>query len=234
MKSSAISAFVLVGVLTASSGASAALIANGSFETPIVPIGNFTSFAVGSSGVTGWNVFGPAGANVAIVNGTFSQNGVTFQAEDGNQWLDLTGDGSNSTEGVSQVVATTIGDQYQLSYFIGNTTGGGGIFGTTSTVDVLLNGALAFTNTNSNVSPTNLNWEQFTHTFVATGTSTTLGFQNADPPNDNSNGLDNIVLNDLGPVTPVPEPASLVLLATGLATFAVMRSRRQRGIRSVR
>jgi hypothetical protein len=98
----------------------------------------------------------------------------------------------------------------------------------------LLNGALAFTNTNSNVSPTNLNWEQFTHTFVATGTSTTLGFQNADPSNDNSNGLDNIILTDLGPVTPVPEPASLGLLAAGVATFAVIRRRRQRGIRSVR
>ena len=234
MKSFTIPVIVLVGVLTASAGASAALIANGSFETPIVPIGNFTDFAVGSSALTGWSVFGPAGTNVAIVNGTFSQSGVTFEAEDGNQWLDLTGDGSNSTEGVSQAVTTTIGDRYQLSYFIGNTTGGGGIFGTTSTVNVLLNGASAFTDTNSNVSPTNLNWEQFTHTFVATGTSTTLGFQNADPSNDNSNGLDNIILTDLGPVTPVPEPASLVLLATGLATFAMIRRRRQRGIRSVR
>jgi hypothetical protein len=234
MKSLTISAIVLVGVLTASAGASAALIANGSFEAPIVPIGSFTDFAVGSSALTGWSVFGPAGANVAIVNGTFSQNGVTFEAEDGNQWLDLTGDGSNSTEGVSQPVTTTIGDRYQLSYFIGNTTGGGGIFGTTSTVNVLLNGASAFTDTNSNVSPTNLNWEQFTHTFVATGTSTTLGFQNADPANDNSNGLDNIILTDLGPVTPIPEPASLVLLGTGLATFAMIRRRPQRGIRSVR
>jgi hypothetical protein len=233
MKSFTISAIVLVGVLDASSGVSAALITNGSFETPIVPIGNFTDFAVGSSGVTGWNVFGPAGANVAIVNGIFSQNGVTFQAEDGNQWLDLTGDGSNSTEGVSQAVTTTIGDQYQLSYFVGNTTGGGGVFGTTSTVGVLLNGALAFTDTNSNVSPTNLNWEQFTHTFVATGTSTTLGFRNADPSNDNSNGLDNIVLNDLGPVTPVPEPASLGLLAAGLATFAVIRRRWRSGVCSI-
>ena len=66
MKSFTISAIVLVGVLTASAGASAALIANGSFETPIVPIGSFTDFAVGSSALTGWSVFGPGGANVAI------------------------------------------------------------------------------------------------------------------------------------------------------------------------
>jgi hypothetical protein len=119
---------------------------------------------------------------------------------------------------VSQTVATTIGDQYQLSYWIGNTTGGG-IFGTTSTVQVSLNGTPTFTDTNSNVSPTTLNWEQFTHTFVATGTSTALAFQNGDPPGDNSNGFDNVVLIDLGPAPPtgVPEPASLTLLGSALA-----------------
>lgn len=213
MKSFTILAVAAASVLAASSGASAALIANGSFETPIVPTGGFTDFAVGSGALTGWTVFGPAGTNVSIVSGSFSQNGVTFEAEDGSQWLDLTGDGSNSTEGVSQAVTTTIGDQYQLSYFIGNTTGGG-IFGTTSSVDVSLNGVPTFADTNSNVSPTDLNWEQFTHTFVATGTSTTLAFQNADPPNDNSNGLDNVVLVDQGPA-PVPAP----LIGFGIPVF---------------
>jgi hypothetical protein len=213
MKSFTIFAVAAAGVLAASSEASAALIANGSFETPIVPVGSFTNFAVGSGLLTGWTVFGLAGTNVSIVSGSFSQNGVTFEAEDGNQWLDLTGDGSNSTEGVSQAVTTTTGDQYQLSYFIGNTTGGG-IFGTTSTVDVSLNGVPTFADTKSNVSPTDLNWEQFTHTFVAAGTSTTLAFQNADPANHNSNGLDTVVLVDQGPA-PVPAP----LIGFGLPVF---------------
>jgi hypothetical protein len=73
-------------------------------------------------------VFGPSGTAVSIVSGSFTQNGVSFPAQDGVQWLDLTGDSSNSTEGVSQTVATTAGDQYQLSYSIGNTTGGS-VFG---------------------------------------------------------------------------------------------------------
>lgn len=51
--------------------------------------------------------------------------------------------------------------------------------------------------TNSTVSPTDLNWKRFTDTFAATGTSTTLVFQNGDPGNDNSNRLDNIALSDL-------------------------------------
>ncbi|HEV8030688.1 MAG TPA: DUF642 domain-containing protein [Stellaceae bacterium] len=208
--------------------ANANLIANGSFETPVVPTGSFTNFPVGSALLTDWSVFGPLGTNVSIVSGSFSQNGVTFPAEDGSQFLDLTGDGSNSTEGVSQAVTTTAGDQYQLSYWIGNTTGGG-IFGTTSTVKVSLNGTLAFSDTNSNVSPITLSWEQFIHTFVATGTSTILAFQNGDPAGDNANGFDNVILTDLGPAPPaVPEPASLGLLGAGLAFFGLIRKRRAR------
>jgi hypothetical protein len=79
---------------------------------------------------------------------------------------------------------------------------------------VLVNAVPTFTDTNSNPDLTGLNWEQFTHTFVATGTSTTLGFQNDDPSNDNSNGLDNVVLTDLGPV-PVPAPS----IGFGLPAF---------------
>ena len=81
---------------------------------------------------------------------------------------------------VQQAVATIVGDQYQLSYWIGNTTGGG-IFGTTSTVNVSLNEAPTFSDTNATSSPTTQNWEQFTHTFVATGTATTLAFLNGAP-----------------------------------------------------
>jgi Protein of unknown function (DUF642) len=145
-KPSLLLAMLLLGVSATASNADPIL--NGSFETPTVPVGGFTDFAVGSSALTSWSVVGPAGTNVAIVSGSFSQNGVSFPAQDGVQWLDLTGDGSNSTEGVQQAVATIVGDQYQLSYWIGNTTGGG-IFGTTSTVNVSLNGAPTFSDTNA-------------------------------------------------------------------------------------
>ncbi|MCW3477125.1 DUF642 domain-containing protein [Limobrevibacterium gyesilva] len=215
-------------ILVTSSIAQANLLSNGSFETPLVPIGNFTTFPSGSAGITGWTVVGPIGTNVAIVSGTFSQNGVLFPAQDGIQWLDLTGLNSNTTEGVAQAVTTNPGDLYQLSYFIGNTTGGG-IFGTTSTVNVSLNGVPAFGDTNSNASPTTLNWQQFTHNFVASAGATTLTFINGDPANDNSNGLDNVVLLDLGPASqPIPEPASLALFGAGLACLGLIR-RRQAG-----
>lgn len=102
-------------LLFGAAGAQAANpIANGNFDTPVVIPGTFTNFNVGSTALTGWSVTGPnSGANVSIVSGTFAQNGVTFEAAPGNnQWLDLTGDGSNTTEGVSQVVSTTPGTRY--------------------------------------------------------------------------------------------------------------------------
>ena len=192
-------ASIFVSIVLATSAAHAAtLLTNGSFETPVVPVGSFSSFAVGSSAITGWTVVGPAGTSVSPVSGTFAQNGVAFIAQDGVQWLDLTGFNINSTEGVAQTVATTVGNLYQLSYFVGNTTGGG-IFGTTSTVNVSITGVAPFSDTNSTTSPTAQNWQQFTHTFVAAATSTVLQFTNGDPGTDNNNGLDHVVLLDLGP-----------------------------------
>jgi hypothetical protein len=90
-----------VALLSAAPAAHANILTNGSFENPVVPVGGFTLFATGAA-FTGWTATGPAGTNVGIVSGSFVQAGVTFQAFDGNQWLDLTGLNSNSTEGVSQ------------------------------------------------------------------------------------------------------------------------------------
>jgi hypothetical protein len=220
-------AFAVLLLLAASSSIAHAQVTNASFESPTVPVNNFSLFTVGvSPTIPGWTVVGPTGTNVGIVSTTFVQNGVAFVAQDGVQWLDLTGLNSNSTEGVSQNVSTISGHTYQLSYFIGNTTGGG-IFGMTSTVNVSITGVAPFSDTNSTVSPSTQNWQQFTHTFVATGATTTLMFTNADPASDNDNGLDNIVLTDQGVAGAVPEPASAALVVSGLFGLGIL-SRRKR------
>lgn len=227
MKAVKISTIAATVALVACGAANAQLIANGSFETPVVNPGTFQLFTVGSSGLTGWSVIGPSGRDVATISTTFAQNGVTFAAQSGNQSLDLTGFNSNSTEGVAQTVATTIGDRYHLTFFVGNTTGGG-IFGTTSTVDLLVNGGQVLAAVNSAVNATGLTWQQFSFDFVATGTSAVLGFVNGDPATDNSNFLDNVVLVNQGPVGAIPEPETYALMLSGLGLIGLMARRRRR------
>lgn len=212
---------IAIAALLSVSGAAHAQIVNGGFETPITTPGFYTDFSSGSTALTGWTSVGPAGTDVAVVSTSYVQLGVAFEAQSGNQWLDLTGDGSNSTDGVSQSVATTAGHHYELSFYVGNTSGGGA-FGTTSTVNVLLNGNLSFTAENSTPDADSLTWSQFTYDFVATG-PTVLTFLNGDPDYDNSNGLDSVALVDNGAVSSVPEPDSAVLTLAALALVAVTR-----------
>ncbi len=193
------------------------LIGNGSFETPSVTAGAFQDFASGNTGITGWTVTGPSGKGVSAVSNTYAQSGVTFEAQSGSVWLDLTGDGSNSTEGISQTVTTVSGTNYALTFYVGNTTGGG-IFGTTSTAGLKINGTQVDTFENSTADATGLNWQQFTYNFTATGTSTNIEFDNLDPSTDNSNGLDNVDLEVA--TSTVPEPATFGLVGLALAAVA--------------
>lgn len=213
-----------LAVFSSATAFGANLLTDGSFETPTVPVGGFTNFGSGAS-FGGWTVVGPQSS---IVSGSFAQNGISFVAEDGTQWVDLTGDGSNVSEGLQQSVATVAGHTYQLSFWVGNVYNPGGIFGTTSTVDLKINGASDGTFTNSCTScTTKQGWEEFTTSFVATGSSTLVTFLNGDGSSDNTNGLDNVVLTGKGG-TGVPEPATLGLLALGLAGTLCRRRRSAR------
>jgi hypothetical protein len=232
---------LIVGALAIAfmcSTAQANLITNGSFETPLVQTGGFTNFGTGSTSITGWTVVGP---QASIVSGSYASSGLRFPAEDGNQWMDLTGDVSIRGEGVMQTVATTAGTSYNLSFWVGNQVNPGGIYGLTSTVNLSINGGpnLAFTNSNGSGS-TNQNWREFITSFIATSASTTLQFLNGDPISDNTNGLDNIVLLEGSPSggggttsngtggtpTAVPEPFTLGLFGIGLIAVAASRRRK--------
>lgn len=200
-------------------------IVNGGFETPATPAGTFTLYNAGSTLLNGWSV---VGGQVATVSTTFTQNGISFPAQSGSAWLDLTGFNANHVEGVQQTLATVPGTTYTVTFWVGNVVNPGGIFGTTSTVNMTVNGSPVFTAMNSGGSGTATQfWQQFTASFTATGTSTTLGFLNGDPANDNTNGLDNISVAAGGGST-VPEPSTLAMLATGLIGLVPLGRRRLR------
>jgi hypothetical protein len=166
------------------------LVRDGSFENPVVPNASFTLFSNGQTIDAHWTVVGATG-NVAVVNGNFTQYGFTFPAKKGVQWVDLTGYLSNSATGIKQTISTVAGQNYALTFFIGNVYNPGGVFGTTSTVDLQIDGVAvaSFTNIRGQ-GTTALSWRKFSTDFVAAGTQTTIAFINGDPSNDNSNGID--------------------------------------------
>ncbi len=183
----------LLGVFSGASPAGAAtanLIKNGSFEKPVVGPSSYALFTTGQT-FKHWTVIG-ANGNVGVVSGTFTQNGFSFPAEKGKQWLDLTGV-SNTTTGVQETVATTAGASYKLTFWIGNVYDPGGIFGTTSTVNVVIDGSSVASDTNSQQGTTQV-WQKFTVHFKAASSTTQVGFLNGDPSNDTNNGLDAVSL----------------------------------------
>ena len=101
----------------------------------------------------------------------------------------------DTATGVEQTVATSAGSAYTLTFYVGNVYDPGGLYGTTSTVNVFVDGGKVFTATNSRGSgQTKQVWQKFTKTFVATSTSTTLSFLNGDPNGDEQNGFDEVAL----------------------------------------
>jgi hypothetical protein len=159
------------------------LLADCSFETPVVPAGACVQYPLGSS-VGAWTVVGQAG-NVNPCS-TLLINGLTFPPEDGAQAMDLTGT-SNSFTGVQQVVATTPGSAYLLAFWVGNQYDTSGTFGTTSTVEVFVDGTQVMAAVNDKIGLATLAWEEFGFTFTATAATTTIAFVNADPTSDTSN-----------------------------------------------
>ena len=133
-----------VGALffSGSAFASTNLLLNGSFEEPTIPGGaKYVIAPVGSSFISGWAVVGPEGKDVAVIDASYDLpdgSGVNFRSAEGTQWVDLTGAGANSFEGVAQTVDLSPG-LYSLGFSVGNVVASVAL-GTRSTVGLWING----------------------------------------------------------------------------------------------
>lgn len=179
-------AAALLSAIAAPAGA-ANLIKNGSFEKPVVPDGSFQYFSTGEK-FRNWTVVGAR--NIAIVSEDLNYCGHTFPAKYGVQFVDLTGD-TNSATGLQQNIDTTPGSTYSLSFLIGNVYDSLYNCGTSSTVNVLIDGVAAASFTNrAGKGSTTIAWRKFSTEFVAQHATTTIALINGDPPADTANGLD--------------------------------------------
>ena len=189
-------AFASMAMLPARAGN---LVKDASFEKPVVPDGTYQSFSTGDS-FKNWTVVGEPG-NVAIVNQDFTYCAHTFPARKGVQFVDLTGTTDTSGTGLQQTIDTAPGATYSLAFYIGNVYDTASNCGTTSTVNVLIDGApvASFTNKRGKGS-TSIVWQKFATEFVAQNATTTVALVNGDPTADTANALDAVS------VTPVSAP----------------------------
>jgi hypothetical protein len=181
------------------------LVQDGSFETPQVASGSYSTLAGGSTAGS-WAV---RGTEVALVSTSFTGGGFTYQAQSGSQWMDLSGAlNPNPTNSVFQTIATQVGTEYELTFYIGSAWTGGQ-FVLKPIVDVTIGNAprASFTNPNT-ATGGQMDWMQFATRFVASNAATEIEFRYgnaADTPNY-------IVGIDTVSVTVVPAPGSLALV----------------------
>jgi hypothetical protein len=196
------------------------IVLNEDFETPLVSGAPFYTPYVAATTFNGWTV---GGVDVAIVSDNFPNT----PAQSGHQWLDLMGldqGGGN----ITQTIATTAGQQYNVSFWVGNVTS---LPGTSSTVEFRVDENLVLTATNSTNPSLVQSWQQFTTSFIASGPLTVVGFFNADVLPDVNNGVDNILITT--DVANTPLPAALPLFAGGLGAFGWLGWRRKRKLAAV-
>ncbi len=223
-------AVAVLGLVAGATGQARAgnLVVDGGFEppnpttTPNLLEGGYVGYFIGNSfggpNNDAWTVvqLGGGFSDVAVTPTTEYANSSNspfpktyFNGNSGLQWLDLTGDYDNGVKmGVQQTLATTLGGQYLLSFYVGSFNS------VPAPVELDINGASVgtFTNNMTATFPSyngdgvaGMTWQQFTYDFAATGASTTIAFYNLAPGGVLANGLDDVS------VSAVPEPSSFVL-----------------------
>lgn len=192
------------------------LLLNDSFEAPAFP-GPAAIYSSPSGAITSWSISGPGDMVVhhSPVIGAALGNPTFDFAHHGDFYLDLSGSGAPHAT-ISQSFATSVGQPYQLSFWIGasNDTA------PAATIHVQVDGALTLLATALTPAPpmVNINWTLQSFLFTADSTMTTLSFQGLSGTDDNASFVDSCS------VVAVPAPAALPLLGAA-AVFAGRRRR---------
>ena len=188
------------------------LLINGGFESPALAPGTIQTIGPGGE---------PAGFVWQVSSGTVDLGHLPFSpfvqyaAFEGNQAVDLNG---NERGALFQDFATTIGQSYLLSFAYADNPFEGGISSASVAVtDVgtsasLLSSSVSHS-TSTNGPPPDADWQIFTGSFTAVGTTTRLAIASTSASNSAGGGiiLDAVAVN----LRAVPEPSSVVMLGFG-------------------
>ena len=222
--------FASAGLLTLgfAVGAHAAdLVTNGGFEG--APPNVNESVNVGATTINGWTVVN--GANSTTGGGKsiawLTDGDYGFNTPFGASYLDLTGySGSSGDSGVSQTIATNVGDTYTLNFYIGGYQG----YGSNSViVDIGAVSSLISDPMTSGITAGNTLWTLENVSFVATSASTSLSIIGNNSGQDFI-GLDNVSVSGSA-AGAVPETASWAMFIGGLGLVGGTMRRRRASVR---
>ena len=222
---------VIAACLLASASPAAAQIINGGFEQGAFGDGSVRQIQPGdSTTLPGWAI---SGDSLAWYKTGFTLEGNSLSPHEGNFAINLC-DGSvrtcdGSVRVVSETIPTVPGQQYRVSYWVGNYSANGGPAAVLVEIRDGTSNTLILSETGT-ARPTDLpsTWQQFAFNFIADGTSNTITFGDvvdryyAGGAGPTYTGLDDVS------VAAVPEASSWALLLLGFAGLGALGLRRGR------
>jgi len=196
---------LLLAAISVTGIRAANIVVNGSFENPVLPTGTYSLL----SSIPGWTL--ASGPSIEI------QNQVAGSQFDGQQFLELDSSGESS---VYQDLETSPGTYFLSFAFSPRPTVA------VNSIQVFWNGSLLDTVNASGTGLADTQWITHTYTVTATENTTRLQFTGNGPSDSLGEYVDNVMVG-----SNVPEPASLLTVASACALLVACRIKRKLGVK---